>query len=115
MPPILLIEQAPHRRRDALVRDGYEVVTATTLEEARRLWSPGRYALVVITLCGDSEDIKRFCDSLRSESPEQPIAQVFDPEQPIPATDCPTMLMPPEPEEYFLARVETLTQIFSAA
>jgi hypothetical protein len=55
-----------------------------------------------------------FCNEIKESDGNQLIALIFHPDQQLPATDCPTIIFTTEPDEYFLARVETLTAAHAA-
>ena len=73
------------------------------------MFSPRKYGLVVVSLNGFGEAAADFCNAIKEADPGQVIALIFHPDQTLPATDCPTLIFTTEPDEYFLARVETLT------
>jgi hypothetical protein len=98
-----------------LARNGYRVVTADTVDEGRKHWIPQNFGLIVISLNGLGEAAASFCNELKNSDSEQLIALIFSPDQELPATDCPTLIFTTEPDEYFLARVETLTEATYAA
>jgi len=115
---VLLVEQAsPARDRhlNTLRRSRYQVTIADTIEQGRKLWSPERYGLVVISLTGFGEAAGQFCDDMKDDDAGQVIALIFHPDQELPTTDCPTLIFTTEPDEYFLARVETLTAVANVA
>jgi len=85
------------------------------MEAARNLWEPEKYALIVLSLCDFGSVAADFCGEVRDADPDQVIALIFHPDQELPATDCPTLIFTTEPDEYFLARVETLTAATRAA
>lgn len=115
---MLLLEppsEARERHTRTLSRHGYKVVSADTPEQARNKWSPEHYGLVIVSLDGFSEQAGDFCDGIKNSDSRQLIALIFHPDQDLPATDCPTLIFTTEPDEYFLARVETLTAAAQAA
>ena len=115
---VLLVEppsKARERHTKTLSRHGYNVVPAGTPDEARNRWSPDHYGLVIVSLDGFAEDAGGFCDDIKDSDSQQLIALIFHPDQNLPATDCPTLIFTTEPDEYFLARVETLTAAALAA
>jgi hypothetical protein len=123
MPPrqtkdVLLVEPSGadrDRHAKTLARNKYKVTTANSVEEARGLWTPARYGLVVVSLDGFADAAGLLCDDIRGSDHGQVIALIFNPDQELPATDCPTLIFTTEPDEYFLARVETLTAMAYAA
>jgi len=115
---VLLVEQpsaARDRHQKTLARNRYSVTLADSIDKARETWSPSRYGLVVISLNGFGEEAGAFCDYVKDEDSGQVIALIFHPDQQLPVTDCPTLIFTTEPDEYFLARVETLTSVAKAA
>ena len=115
---VLLVEQpgsARERHEKTLLRNKYNVRIADSIEQARTLWSPEKYGLVVISLTGFGEAAGQLCDDIKDTDSAQVIALIFHPDQQLPTTDCPTLIFTTEPDEYFLARVETLTSVANAA
>ena len=115
---VLLVESptsARERHFKTLERNGYEVTTADTIDAARSLWSPNHYGLVIVSVNGFGKQAASFCDELKDSDGEQVIALIFSPDQDLPATSCATLIFTTEPDEYFLARVETLTAAAYAA
>jgi len=115
---VLLIETpGPDRDRHAktLARHKYKVTVADSVAEARQRWSPTHYGLVVMAVNGFGDSVSTFCGEIRNQDARQVIALIFHPDQELPATDCPTIIFTTEPDEYFLARVETLTSSAQAA
>lgn len=108
---------SPSRDRHAktLARNGYRVISADTLEEGRNHWAPEKYGLVVVSLNGLGHAAAALCDEIKEADTSQVIALIFSPDQELPITNCPTLIFTTEPDEYFLARVETLTATAYAA
>jgi PleD family two-component response regulator len=109
---VLLVEQpSPDRDRHekTLTRNGYKPVVAETADQAKALWQPHRFELVVFSLVDGNDFAVSLCNELKETDSEQLIALIFHPDRELPATDCPTIIFTTEPDEYFLARVETLT------
>ena len=114
---VLLVEgSSPARERHTatLKRNGYEVVTADSIDAGRTLFSPRKYGLVVVSLNGFGMAAADFCNEIKESDGNQLIALIFHPDQQHPATDCTTIIFTTEPDEYFLARVETLTAAHAA-
>ena len=115
---VLLVEP-PSRARDrhakTLARNRYKVTVADTIDQARNRWSPSYYGLVVMTVDGFAGALTEFCGEIKDRDSSQVIALIFHPDQELPATNCPTIIFTTEPDEYFLARVETLTAAAQAA
>jgi DNA-binding NtrC family response regulator len=115
---VLLVESpsgSRERHAQTLVRNGYHVVTADSPSDARRQWSPQKFGLIVVSLNGFGDQAASLCHEFKETDGHQVIALIFHPDQELPATDCPTLIFTTEPDEYFLARVETLTSVAYAA
>lgn len=109
---VLLVEDAStarDRHINTLVRNNYQVEVAETIDAAQQFFSPRKYSLVVLSLNGFGQSAAELCHHIKEGDPGQLIAMIFHPDQQLPATDCPTIIFTTEPDEYFLARVETLT------
>jgi response regulator RpfG family c-di-GMP phosphodiesterase len=114
---VLLVEgSSPARERHTktLEKNGYQVISADDIESARALYEPRKFTLVVVSLNGFGNDAANFCNEIKDTDDRQVVALIFNPDQELPATDCPTMIFTTEPDEYFLARVETLTAEYAA-
>ena len=115
---VLLIE-TPSSTRDrhstTLARHEYKVTLVDSIATARELWSPEKYGLIVMSLCDFGTAAADFCSEVKDADSAQVLALIFHPDQELPATDCPTLIFTTEPDEYFLARVETLTAATRAA
>jgi response regulator RpfG family c-di-GMP phosphodiesterase len=114
---VLLVEgssAARDRHSATLARNGYHVVTAEAIDAAHKLFAPRKYGLVVVSLNGFGDAAAQLCNDIKESDPNQLVALIFHPDQQLPATDCPTMIFTTEPDEYFLARVETLTAAHAA-
>jgi DNA-binding NtrC family response regulator len=114
---VLLVEgssAARDRHAATLKRNGYEVMIANSIEEGRAQFSPRKFGLVVVSLNGFGAAAADLCNEIKESDSNQLIALIFHPDQQLPATDCPTIIFTTEPDEYFLARVETLTAAHAA-
>ena len=114
---VLLVESSsPARDRHSatLARNGYSVVTSESIDAARSTFSPRKFSLVVLSLNGFGHAAADFCNEIKETDSNQLIALIFHPDQQLPATNCPTIIFTTEPDEYFLARVETLTAAHAA-
>jgi DNA-binding response OmpR family regulator len=98
-----------------LTRRKYTVRTVDDVVAARSAWAPRTYGLVLVSLNGFGNAAANLCGEVRNSDPDQLIAMIFHPDQELPATECPTLIFTTEPDEYFLARVETLTEMAYAA
>jgi DNA-binding NtrC family response regulator len=115
---VLLVESASRARErhmQTLERNGYHVVTADSPDHARGQWAPEKFGLIVVSLNGFGEHAASLCHEFKESDGNQVIALIFHPDQELPVTDCPTLIFTTEPDEYFLARVETLTSVAYAA
>jgi DNA-binding NtrC family response regulator len=115
---VLLVESpssARERHLKTLERNGYLVTTADTVDGGRSRWCPNHFGLVIVAVNGFGKQAADFCDELKDTDSEQVIALIFSPDQDLPATSCATLIFTTEPDEYFLARVETLTAAAYAA
>jgi len=88
---------------------------ADTVEDGHTHWSPEKYGLIVVALNGFGQSAADLCNIIKESDINQVIALIFSPDQELPATNCPTLIFTTEPDEYFLARVETLTATAYAA
>src|SRR5215813_10844482 len=115
---VLLVE-GPSSSRDrhaqTLARNGYRVMIADTVEDGQSQWTPEKYGLIVVALNGFGQSAADLCNIIKESDINQVIALIFSPDQELPATNCPTLIFTTEPDEYFLARVETLTATAYAA
>lgn len=114
---VLLVEgssAARDRHAATLKRNGYDVVMADSIEDGRSQFAPRKFGLVVVSLNGFGNAAADFCNEIKESDGNQLIALIFHPDQQLPATDCPTIIFTTEPDEYFLARVETLTAAHAA-
>lgn len=114
---VLLVEGTSSdrdRHAKTLERNGYQVTIGSDLEEARALFEPKKFNLVVVSLNGFGQQAAAFCNEIKESDDRQLVALIFNPDQELPATDCPTIIFTTEPDEYFLARVETLTAEYAA-
>ena len=115
---VLLVEPpsvARERHEKTLARNRYRVFAADDIDQARAQWEPDRFGLVIVSLDGFAELAGDLCDFIKDSDSGQLIALIFNPDQELPATDCATLIFTTEPDEYFLARVVTLTSSAYAA
>jgi DNA-binding NtrC family response regulator len=115
----LLLVEPPSSDRErhlkTLQRYKYKVTVADSVDVARGHWAPAQFGLVMMAVNGSGDAVARFCGEIKNQDARQVIALIFHPDQDLPATDCPTIIFTTEPDEYFLARVETLTAAAQAA
>lgn len=115
---ILLLDDSTSKRRaraKLLVRRGLSVEVAGTVEQARELWRPGRYLIVLVAVHKDIRRAAEFCDEIQEKHPGQIVGVLVPINRPLPRTHCRGLLWPEEKLEYFLARVETLADFARAA
>ncbi len=115
---VMLVEgvsEARDRHSRTLARRSYDVTTADSLEQARTLWQPKQFHLIIVSLVSLGDAAAAFCDQIKERDADQLIAIIFHPDQELPPTTCATIIFTTEPDEYFLARVETLTAATYAA
>ncbi len=115
---VLLVEapsQDRERHERLLTKHKYTVTVVDDVEAVSSVWIPRSFGLVLFSLNGTGNAAAQLCDTVRESDPDQLIAMIFHPDQELPATECPTLIFTTEPDEYFLARVETLTEMAYAA
>jgi response regulator RpfG family c-di-GMP phosphodiesterase len=108
---ILLIDDRPRTlvaRADILMRRGFEVELASTIEQAESRWQPGRYILVLFAVRKGLLRAAECCERMKHQRPRQMIGMLVAPEAELPPMHCPDLLWPEENLDYFLARVDTL-------
>lgn len=114
---VLLVEgpsPARDRHGKTLEKNGYRVIFAESVDDGRALFEPQKFGLIVVSLNGFGQIAADLCNEIKEKDDRQIIAMIFNPDQELPATDCPTIIFTTEPDEYFLARVETLTATYAA-
>jgi CheY-like chemotaxis protein len=115
---ILLVDDSAasrQRKADLLARHGYHVFCLATEEEACSLCRQQPFTLILVVDRKDPQRAADFCRAIRRQNPQQMIGLLLDPKRPVPVTDCPDLIWPDEGDDYFLARVETLTAFACAA
>jgi PleD family two-component response regulator len=103
------------RKAELLARHGYLVSAIATQEEAGVLCRQRSFTLILVVDRRDPQRAADFCRSVRRQNPQQRIGLLLDTNRPAPVTDCPDLIWPDEGDDYFLARVETLTAFAFAA
>lgn len=109
---VLLVDDEPQMlrlRKEILQRQGHEVETARTLDEARAAWQPAKYSLIVVDLRRQPEEALAFCEELKRQYPDQLVAFLTAPMVYVPRSACPDDVIPKEegPQE-FVERVQAL-------
>ena len=115
---ILLVDDSPRSlvaRAEHLIRRGFEVELASTIEQAESCWQPGRYILVLFAVQQGLLRAAECCERMKQQHPRQMIGMVVAPEAELPPMHCPDLLWPEENVDYFLARVDTLADFARAA
>lgn len=114
---ILLIDDRPRTlvaRADSLMRRGFEVELASTIEQAESRWQPGRFILVLFAVRYDLRRAAESCERMKHRHPRQMIGMLVAPEAELPPMHSPDLLWPEEDLGYFLARVDTLADFARA-
>jgi len=109
---VLLVDDEPQilrLRADILQRQGHEVETACSLEQARAVWRRGTYSLIIVDLRQQPKEALVFCEELKREDPDQLVAFLTAPMIYVPRNACPDDVIPKEdgPQE-FVERVQAL-------
>ena len=115
---ILLLDDSPQTlvdRADNLMRRGFEVELASTIEQAESRWQPGRYILVLFAVRKGLRRAAECCERMKHQRPRQMTGMLVAPEAELPPMHCPDLLWPEESLDYFLARVDTLADFARAA
>jgi len=108
---ILLVDDHPRTllaRADILMRRGFEVELASTIEQADSRWQPGRYVLVLFAVRNDLRRAAESCARMKQQRPRQMVGMLVAQKAELPPMDCPDLVWPEENVDYFLARVDTL-------
>ncbi len=109
---LLIVSHTPKNnlRANVLRKHGVDVVCAHHIADARMLWHPETYDLVLIDLCQENGASEELCRDMKAESPEQRIAfLVGKPEYLADAPAAPRVDEPPKRYE------ETLRQLMATA
>jgi response regulator RpfG family c-di-GMP phosphodiesterase len=115
---ILLLDDRPRTliaRADHLMRRGFAVELASTIEQAESRWQPGRYILVLLAVRRGLLRAAECCERMKQRDPRQMIGMLVAPEAELPPMHCPDLLWLEENVDYFLARVDTLADFARAA
>jgi hypothetical protein len=108
---ILLMDDSPRTlitRAYNLIRRGFAVELASTIEQVESRWQPGRYILVLFAVRTGLLRAAECCERMKHQRPRQMTGMIVAPEAELPPMHCPDLLWPEEDLEYFLARVDTL-------
>jgi CheY-like chemotaxis protein len=107
---ILLLDDAPVKgvaRARQLIRRGFHVVLAATIQQAESLWKPDHYIVVLVSMRKNLRHAVEFCNRIKKKYPQQTIGMLVSQNVELPPTRCPDLLWPEENPDQFLARVET--------
>ncbi len=107
---ILLVAPNPDLLHSRILESaGYEVASASSVSEARRVWKLGNYALVIITANPESAEALEFCEELKLAYPPQSVALLTGWYTYLPKDSCPdAAISRVDGPEHFLARVGEL-------
>ncbi len=75
---------------------GHEVIEAASLEEARALWNPKRFHLIIVDLKQDAERALQFCEELKQRWPDQLVAFLTPHTTYVHPNSCPDEVIPKE-------------------
>ncbi len=115
---VLLLDDHPETRAlraNKLIDCGFQVQPTSTIGEAKSLWQPDRYVIVLVCVRKNLGRAAAFCDRIKQDDPALPVGMVVPEGAKLPPTSCPDMLWPDEDLEYLIARVETLVAFAPAA
>jgi two-component system OmpR family response regulator len=109
---ILLLDDDPmlqKLRSTILQRNGFYVDTAAAIAEARALWRPNIYDLVLVDVKSDVRSALDFCEEIKSESREQLFVVLSQPPLYIPPESCADeVISKEEGPHHFVTRVREL-------
>ncbi|HVO61793.1 MAG TPA: hypothetical protein VMT53_12720 [Terriglobales bacterium] len=106
---ILLImpEDLLHDR--ILEHAGYAVTKVKNVAEARLVYQPGRFALVLLAAANHTKDVEDFCEELKTLYPPQSVALMTGWHTFVPKDSCPDAAIPRTGSpETFVAQVAEL-------
>ena len=111
-PRILLVSQIPELHYDSLLTNcGFEVVTASSLDQALTVWQPSVFKLVLVVVDDNIEQPLEFCAELKKIDPTQGVAFVTGWHTYIPPQGCPDEIIE---QDYnpalFIRKVTELSQ-----
>lgn len=107
---ILLVTHRPLTMHDTvLVSKGFKVKTVNSLEEAKTLWAPGKFRLMLVEPNGNLRDALQFCHASKKIDPEFRFAFITR-QGTYPTVDtCPDdVIMLQYNPEHFVQRVSDL-------
>lgn len=109
MKEILLViaEDLLHDR--ILERAGYTVTKVKNVAEARLVYQPARFALILIATANHTKDVEDFCEELKTIYPPQSVALMTGWHTFVPKDSCPDAVIPRTGNpETFVAQVAEL-------
>jgi DNA-binding NtrC family response regulator len=116
---ILLVDDRPRTlfaRAEHLMRRGFAVDLASTIEEAESRWQPGRYILVLFAVRKGLLRAAECCERMKHQDRRQMIGMLVASQAELPPMHCPDLLwLEEENVDYFLARVDTLADFARVA
>ncbi|HEY6248824.1 MAG TPA: response regulator [Candidatus Angelobacter sp.] len=96
-----------HLRALVLRLKGYQVDTASSLDEARNVISPSKYQLVIVDVGHFAGPELRFCEELKKQYPHQKLLMQVDYHLFLFGNTCPDKVISREEgPQHFIAEVE---------
>lgn len=106
---ILLITREDLLHDQVLESAGYAVTKVKNVAEARLVWEPGHFALVLVAAESHNQDVEEFCEELKTLYPPQSVALLTGWYTFVPKDSCPDAAIPRTGNpESFVARVAEL-------
>lgn len=106
---ILLVTREELLHDRVLESAGYGVTKVKNVAEARQVWKPAHFALVLIASLGISPDVEEFCEELKALYPPQSVALLTGWYTFVPKDSCPDATIPRTGSpENFVAKVNEL-------
>ncbi len=94
-----------------LVSHGFDTASARTIEEARHLWRPNTYALVLVNVQPDADAALEFCEELKERAPHQLVAMMSAHHVYVPPNTCPDDVIDPgEGPRRFVTQIKQLLE-----
>ncbi len=106
---ILLVTREDLLHDRILESAGYHVTKVKSVAEARLVWQPARFALVLIATVVHNQDVEAFCEELKTLYPPQSVALLTGWYTFVPRDSCPDATIPRSGNpETFVERVAEL-------
>ena len=106
---ILLVIKEDLLHDRILEHAGYTVTKVKNVAEARLVYQPGRFALVLIAAANHTKDVESFCEELKTLYPPQFVALMTGWHTFVPKDSCPDAAIPRTGNpENFVAQVTEL-------